>query len=63
MTNMTFEELLKTKIKIDDIEIQPDFRVVVQAETDQGVHVIIHPLNYSGNTLDFLVNGNELKEY
>jgi hypothetical protein len=57
---MTLEELLKQKYKIDGREIQPDFRVAVQAERTDGVHIIIHPMNTSGTTLDFLVKGNEL---
>lgn len=56
----TFEELLKEKYKIDGREIQPDFRVAIQSERTDGVHIIIHPMNTNGTTLDFLVRGNEL---
>lgn len=58
---MTLEDLLKTKVKIDDKEITPEFRVAVQSETDKGIHFIIHPIGHNGTTLDFIVKGNELK--
>ena len=62
----TLESLLRMLVPAkdkdgNDIEISPEFRVAVQHIKDDGVHIIIHPNGYSGDTLDFLVSGNELK--
>ena len=62
----TLESLLRMMVHAkdkdgNDIEISPEFRVAVQHINDEGVHVIIHPFGYSGDTLDFLVIGNDLK--
>lgn len=63
------EDLLRTKIQAKDkdgneIEISPEFLVKVQSLEGngefKGVHIMIHPNGHSGDTLDFLVNGNEL---
>ena len=60
---MTLEELLNTKVVDDNkIEFTPDFRVSVQNETEEGIHIIIHPYGYNGETLDFYVKGNTLTE-
>lgn len=62
----TLEELLRTKVTSKfvsegkRIEITPIFRVAVQGEADNAVHIIIHPQDYDGDTLDFLVTGNVL---
>jgi hypothetical protein len=67
MPKLTLEELLKTKVKDDfnekkDVQFVPDFRVAVQNTTAEGVHFIIHPFGYDGDTLDFIVKGNVLKQ-
>lgn len=64
---MTLEDLLKMKMRL----ISPDsgervpapvtFVVNVQEERQDGVHFIIHPVCQPGDTLDFVVNGNDLK--
>lgn len=65
---MTLEQLLKMKIdgispiSKESISYPPDFRVAVQGERDGGVHVIVHALGHSSETLDFIVVGNELRE-
>jgi hypothetical protein len=60
----TLEKMLRTKVKVKglngDVEITPNFRVAVQSATNSRVHFIIHPLNHNGDTLDFLVQGNDL---
>ena len=43
------------------VEIRPDFRVAVQAVSEIGVHIIIHPEGVDGDTLDFIVKGNVLE--
>lgn len=63
---MTLEDLLRTKVQdhfehAGDVEFVPDFRVAVQGESEDGVHFIIHPDGYDGNTLDFIAKGNEVK--
>lgn len=66
---MSLEQLLRTKIPAKtkdgvDIEISPEFRVAVQSLEGKGdfkgVHIIIHANGHNSDTLDFLVNGNEL---
>lgn len=66
---MTLEDLLRTKVKGKDkdeneVEYSPEFRVAVQSLEGngefKGVHILIHPNGHNGETLDFLVNRNEL---
>ena len=66
---MSLEQLLSTKVTAKtkegvDIEISPEFIVKVQSLEGKGdfkgVHMMIHPSGHNGDTLDFLVNGNEL---
>ena len=62
----TLQELLEMKVTTNNSEgdtspeFSPDFRVAVQAIHEDGVHIIIHPMNHNGDTLDFLVRGNNL---
>lgn len=62
------EDLLKMKIKGEspvtgeDIEYSPDFRLAVQDEKAGGTHIIVHPYGHDGNTLDFIVRGNNLEQ-
>ena len=60
----TLEELLRMRIRTrNGIEFTPDFRLAVQSEKEGGTHVIVHPLGHDGDTLDFIVKGNELQLY
>jgi hypothetical protein len=60
----TLEELLKTKVRLrNDSEFTPDFRIAVQTAKDGGQHIIVHPWGHSGDTLAFVVKGNELTPY
>lgn len=64
---MTFEELLRTKhttknINDEEINVTPDYRIAVQEETEEGVRIIVHPMDYNGETLDLIVKGNEVKD-
>jgi hypothetical protein len=60
----TLQELLKTKVDIGHKDkpkkVIPPFRVAVQDVRPDGVHFIIHPNGYDGETLDFLVQDNTL---
>ena len=62
----TLQELLEMKVTTTNLdgatspEFSPDFRVAVQAIHEDGVHIIVHPMNHNGDTLDFLVRGNIL---
>lgn len=61
----TLQELLEMKVQIEGtngpVEITPNFRVAVQGITESGgIHIIIHPSGYDGETLDFTVKGNTL---
>ena len=62
----TLESLLRMTVPAkdkdgNDINISPEFRVAVQHVRDDGVHVIIHPNGHAGDTLDFVVSGNNLQ--
>lgn len=61
----TLEELLRMTVTKEVTtgsvaEIRPDFRIAVQEVSDKGVRVIIHPMNYNGDTLDFWIKNNEI---
>ena len=57
----TIEELLQTKVTTKNgIEFTPDFRVSVQSKKDNGIHIMVHPFGHDGDTLDFIVKGNEI---
>lgn len=63
---MTLQQLLETTVTSADkddnpVEVSPQFLVSVQQVKDGGIHFIIHPFGFNGETLDFVVNGNELK--
>ena len=65
-TTMTLQQLLATNVTSKDkdgnkIQVSPSFRVAVQGERDGGLHFILHPAGHSGETLDFVVRGNELE--
>jgi hypothetical protein len=56
----TLESLLKTKVRTrNNLEFIPDFRVNVQ-EDKGALRFSIHPFTHNGNTLNFVVRGNEL---
>lgn len=61
---MNLEKLLRTKVEFEGlngkVNITPDFRVAVQKISDAGVHIIIHANGHSSDTLDYMVNGDEL---
>lgn len=63
---MTLQKLLETLVEGADkdgnpVQYSPDFRVAVQQVKDGGLHFIIHPQDHNGETLDFIVRGNELE--
>jgi len=66
---MTFEELIKKTMRVNDTEFIPDFRISVQNSeqiiNDRTVHphIIVHPLNHNGETLDFVVVKNKLRKW
>ena len=63
---MTLEDLLKmqidgiSRVTNKPIKYSPDFRIAVQGERDGGIHIIVHAQDHDSDTLDFIVNGNEL---
>lgn len=63
---MTLEELLRTKKKEisqvsgQEVEVPLTFVVDIAREREDAVHFYIHPANEHGETLDFVVEGNEL---
>lgn len=61
----TLQELLQIKVKSEnfngeEVEVSPDFRIAVQGIYEYGIHIIVHPMNHNGDTLDLLVKGNTL---
>ena len=61
----TLEQLLKMTVAAKDkdgnpIEITPEFRVAVQGHRCGGVHILVHPMDHNGATLDFIVVGDTL---
>jgi len=66
LNKITLEDLLRMKVKLinkDDRPVYgyPDFRVAVQNIKEDRIHFLIHPIGFDGITLDFVVQGNELK--
>lgn len=65
---MTLEGLLRTKLETknggtgEPVSVPHSFVVGIQHEDEDGVHFIIHPLGHSGETLDFVVAGDELTQ-
>lgn len=64
---ITLEELLRMKVPAkdmhgNDIQITPEFRVAVQGLSKEGVHFIIHANGHNSDTIDYMVNGDELKQ-
>lgn len=60
---MNLEGLLKTQVEESGVKFTPDFRVAVQnTNKHNGIHIIIHPNGYNGETLDFVVRGNSLEQ-
>lgn len=62
----TLEDLLRMEVDVQScngemLKMSPEFRVAVQRKKDDRIHFMIHPANYDGDTLDFVVQGNELK--
>lgn len=66
---MTLEDLLRVTVDVyspvqkAEVAVLPDHVVSVQSFKDGGVHFIIHPNGYDGETLDFIVRGNTLEQY
>ena len=63
---ITLQQLLETTVTGQNkdgavVKFSPDFRVAVQQVKDGGIHFLIHPDGHNGETLDFIVTGNELK--
>ena len=63
---LTLEQLLRTKIKGQDvtmrpIEATPEFRLSVQRISTNGVHFTIQAEEVNGATLDLVVNDNNIK--
>lgn len=65
---MLLEDLLRMKVDGVSavtgkaIRYSPDFRISVQFERGDGVHIIVHADGHNSDTLDFVVRGNELTQ-
>ncbi len=62
---VTLEKLLNMTIDGYDKDnnpnhITPDFRLIVQSGNHDGVKILIHPIGFNGETLDFVVKDNTL---
>ncbi len=63
----TLEDLLRKQeegknFREESVLLSPPFDVAVQSIKEDCVHFIIHPSGINGDTLDFEVRGNELKQ-
>lgn len=63
--SMTLQDLLSMEVESTNIsrgiiKVPPEFRVSVQEKTDQGVRIIIHADGHNSETMDLLVNGDNL---
>lgn len=66
---MTLEDLLRMTVPVgpgcvapEDTPMSPDFRVAVQEITDDGVRVIIHADGHTSETMDYVVQGDSLRQ-
>lgn len=64
----TLEELLKMKVEVkmqngEVVSASPEFMVAVQGIFEVGTHIIIHPMNHDGDTLDLLVKDNTISPW
>ena len=64
----TLEQILRTTYPVgpgcvgqEGSPASPDFRVAIQAITDEGVHFIIHANGHDSETGDFIIKGNTLR--
>lgn len=61
MSDMTLEDLLRTKVEHHGMKTSPEFRLVVNEDRkDNSIRFYIHVNGHSSETLDFAVSGNEL---
>jgi len=58
----TFEKMLRKKIRRNDLEYSPDFRIVIQSETEYGVKIMMHALGEQGKAVSFYVRNNEVRK-
>lgn len=64
----TLEDLLRMEVTSKNkegntVRISPDFRIAVQHKGTRNVRIIIHPIGHAGDTLDFVVCGNNLAQF
>lgn len=64
---MTFEEALRFTFPVgpgcvapEGTPASPDFLLSIMEIRDNGIHFIIHPHGHDGDTLDFVVSGNNI---
>ena len=65
-TMTRLEDLLRMTVPALDkdgivIAMTPEFRVSVQKISDDGVHFIIHANGHNSDTLDYIVDGDQLR--
>jgi hypothetical protein len=66
--NWTLEDLLRMQVESyspvrnEPVTVSPEFRVAVQEVGVHNVRIIIHANGHNSNTLDFLVEGNNLTQ-
>lgn len=60
----TLEDLLSMQIRTrNDIKFTPDFRISVQGKTEDGIHILVHPFGYNGETISYKVRGDKLTSF
>ena len=71
MKQPKLEQLLRMTVPVPEgcvapagTPTSPEFRIAIQKIIDDGpitgVHIIVHPNGYNGDTLDFVVVGDQL---
>ena len=58
-------DLLSMEIESEDkdgnpVMVPPEFLMKVQTKTEDGIHVIVHPLGHGGITIDLVVNPDSI---
>lgn len=58
-------DLLNMEIESQDkdgnsVMVSPEFLMKVQTKTEDGIHVIVHPLGHGGTTIDLVVNPDSI---
>ena len=62
----TLQDLLDMEVESEDkdgnkVIVSPEFVIKVQSKTMDGLHILIHALGHSSETVDLIVNGDDIQ--